>query len=220
MTAGQGLMNIGRISVNPTITTLEIVPDNLMCDGYAYFIVDVNRADLQLPRPTGNVRIINIDTGNTLASNSLVDGYVVINSQLSNGAYNFAVLYNGVINSFAPSQSDVIQYNVSFIPTNARIEGPSPFRTSDAVNYEATVDANIPGPSINISNGIMLFMANDGYQSIILDIVDVINNFATTTIVGGTLSVGNWEISAQYISDGRCYASSDTSIKDAEVTSG
>lgn len=217
MVVGRGLMNIGRISVNPTITSLEITPDDLACDGYAYFSIDVDRADLETPRPNGVVRIIDTSNGSSVVSGDLVDGYIILNTQLSNGIYNFAALYNGIINFFAPSQSDTVGYNVNFLKTKIDIVGPTEFREEEDVEYVVSVD--IVGDSLVIvTTGSVQFILSDGYQQTLLDIIDVVNEEATLNIPGNTIAPGDWEISAQYISGGICYASSDTNIINITVT--
>jgi hypothetical protein len=139
MVVGRGIMNMGRININPTITTLEISPNDLQCDGYAFFAIDVDRVDMNTPRPNGTVIVINVDTGSTFLSGTLEDGYILLNKQMTNGVYNFAAIYNGVVNSFASSQSSTVQYNVNFLTTIIRLTGPANFRKNDGAEYLARV---------------------------------------------------------------------------------
>ncbi len=217
MVVGRGLMNMSRISVNPTITTLEISPIDLVCDGYAYFAIEVERVDMLTPRPTGTVRVINVDTGSGIISGSLEDGYILLEKQMSNGAYNFAAIYNGVVNSFAPSQSSTVEYNVNFIQTTIRLTGPDTFRSDSVAEYLAEVTGGLrisPGNP----NGYVIFTANDGYQITTIDILPLFENEATLKINENEFALGSWIIAAQFISDGICYASSDIDSKSVSVT--
>jgi hypothetical protein len=218
MVVGRGIMNMGRINVNPTITTLEISPDNLQCDGYAFFAIDVERVDMNTPHPNGTVLIINVDTGSTLLSGTLEDGYILLNKQMTNGAYNFAAIYNGIVNSFAPSQSTTIQYNVSFLTTIIHLTGPANFREDDGAEYLAQVTGEFVAAPTGSPSGYVIFTANDGYQITTLDIVPLLGGEATLKIDGGEIVAGSWIIGAQFISDGICYASSDIDTQNVLVT--
>lgn len=217
MVVGRGIMNIGRININPTITTLEISPNDLECDGYAFFAIEVDRTDMLTPRPTGTVRVINVDTGSAILSGTLEDGYILLNQQMSNGAYNFAAVYNGVVNSFAPSQSTNVEYNVNYIQTTVRLSGPSTFRADDGAEYIAEVTSGFRVSPVSPS-GYVIFTANDGYQITTIDTVLLVGDDATLKIDEDDFTVGSWIISAQFISDGICYASSDIDSQNVLVT--
>lgn len=217
MVVGRGIMNMGRINVNPTITVLEISPNDLKCDGYASFAITVNRVDLLTPHPSGTVRVVNVDTGGALVSGTLEDGYVLLTNQMPNGAYNFSAIYNGVVNAFAPSQSSTIEYNVNFITTTILLSGPENFKADDGAEYVAEVTAGFrvsPGSP----NGYVIFTANDGYQITTIDMTPLVENEVTLKIDGGDFAVGSWIIGAQFISDGICYASSDIDTQNVLVT--
>ncbi len=218
MVVGRGLMYISHININPTVTSLDVSPSYLECDGYATFTVGVDRANGITPRPTGSVRVIDVDTGATIVGGNLDDGYYISNIQLINGVYNFVALYNGVINVFAASQSATVGYNVSFIGTTIRLTGPDTFRSDDGARYVADVSADILIAAPIFPDGVVIFTANDGYQTTILGIIPLVSGRAIIDISGGILVAGSWTITAQFISDGICYASSGTESKNVLVT--
>jgi hypothetical protein len=125
MPLARGIMQMGRINVYPTITTLVSItpPGSANCgDTVTFHVTVANARGISFPVPTGIVSIIDQDTGTVLGSGSLVAGAAAINTFPANGTVHAVALYAGVVNQFGNSQSfPPEQYSTTIIDTTTTV---------------------------------------------------------------------------------------------------
>lgn len=124
MPIARGIMQMGRINVYPTTTTLVSInpPSVGFCGDLITFTVTVsNNRGIGFPTPTGTVLIKDSLTNTTLASGSLSGGTAIIASTISISNNEIYAQYVGVVNQFGTSQSASVPYSISLIGTTITI---------------------------------------------------------------------------------------------------
>lgn len=218
MAVGRGLMQMGRINVFPTTTSIfDIDPINgvAVCGDLVTFTVHVDG----YIAPDGYVIIQDV-----------VDGYIVgyaalspisgttssatITAVMSNGAGNYVAYYSypyvlqtvtdrdgygKVLRSFGRSQSEINQYNVGFAGSITTITGDPAPTFCYHQDYDVTASVTTTGLA-PITEGSVLFRIFDGYTAIAdLDLVEVIAGTATGTILADTLQPDGYFLQALYL---------------------
>ena len=219
MPLARGIMQMGRINVYPTTTTLvSISPSgSAHCGDTISFTVHVaNNRGVGFPIPTGTVYIIdgNNPTNPPVASGTLSGGNVVINTGLSNGSINPVALYVGVVNQFGGSQSDPAGlYSVSIIDTTVNVTNTPGdyFCFSQPYNLGAHV---VPNSGVAIPTGRVQFnLYTDAvtFTTIGFATLDGSGN-ALLSMPGGTTVPGNnYYIQALY-EGGGCFGPSNSPL--------
>ena len=153
MPLSRGIMQIGRLNVYPTTTTLVSInpPGYANCGDVITFTVTVVN-DKGSPTPTGVVRIKDSNTGNMIsdiAFATLSGGTATINAILANGSIQAYAEYVGIFNQFAKSKSDNVLYNVNITSTIVTILNPSDgyFCSHQPYQLGAHVQPSIGGPA-------------------------------------------------------------------------
>jgi hypothetical protein len=125
MPLARGLMQMGRINVYPTATTLVSItpPGSADCgDTISFSVTVANTRPPGTPVPTGTVYIMDQTTGSIVASGPLSGGAATINTPLANGSIQAFAFYPGIVNSFGSSQSTPpVLYSVNIIDTTATV---------------------------------------------------------------------------------------------------
>lgn len=212
-----GIMQMNRINIYPTITTLiNISPSgSAVCgDTVTFSISVVNRQGESYPVPTGTVYIMDAnDTSTPLSSGTLVDGYADIDITLYNGSINAYALYAGVNNEFASSRSTPnVLYSISFIDTTTIVTNSSDayFYAESIFDLTASVAANV---GRTIPDGYVqfnLYTDNTAFSRIGVAELDGYGD-ATLSMPSNTTTAGDiYYIQAIYLG-GNCYGSSATS---------
>lgn len=230
MPIARGTMQMGRINVFPTTTTLVSInpPDIGFCGDLITFTVTVaNNRGAGFPVPTGTVLIKDNFTNTTLASGALVPGVnfstVVIASTISISNNEIYAEYAGIVNQFGLSQSIPVPYSVSIVGTVTSITNTPGEDFCFHNNYDLRVHVQRAPLTIisSLSNGAVLpesvinVISTDGFQSpgnILVVSSNGLQNIIYTGITStsftgciggtGTLSTGNSVSIATPISTG------------------
>lgn len=111
-----GVMQINRINIYNTSTTLSILPESVAyCADLVNLSVIVQNTRLTGPNPTGTVIIKDTNTNTTLGSGSLSPNEGLPYESFYNldivmpfvGTYNIVAYYQGVTNLFIASNSNL-----------------------------------------------------------------------------------------------------------------
>ena len=216
MPLARGIMQMGRINVYPTTTTLvSIAPSgHANCGDTITFTVTVTN-DRGSPTPTGTVFIMDANNPNTpIASGTLVSGTAVINTGLSNGSIEAFAFYPGAVNHFGASQSGPpVLYSVNIIDTTVTITNTAGtyFCFSQPFNLTAHV---APNSGVSIPTGRVQFnLYSDAITFIAIGDapLDGSGN-AVLSMPGGTTVPGNdYYIQAVYLGGG-CFGPSNSPL--------
>lgn len=196
MPIARGPMQMGRINVFPTTTTLVSInpPDIGFCGDSIIFTVTVsNNRGAGFPVPTGTVLIKDSVTNTTLASGPLVVGVsfstATINTTIAISNNQIYAQYVGVVNQFGTSESASVPYSVSLVGTVTTITTSvnSNFCFHNNFNLSVRVARATPSTTISsLSNGAILpqstinVASTSGFQS--SGTILVVSSFGGQTI--------------------------------------
>lgn len=215
MPVARGIMQMGRINVFPTTTTLVSIspPDVGLCGEPVTFTVTVvNNRGGAFPFPTGTVLIKDSITNITLASGSLshglFDGYskVIITSTISISNNQIYAQYVGVVNQFGTSQSSpTVSYSVSLIGTTTAIaiNPGTDFCFHNNFNLNAYVVRTVgSAPVTTGSVQVNLYTDPISFTTIGTAALNV-DGYATVVLPANTTVPGNnYYVQAQYFGSG------------------
>lgn len=212
MTIARGIMQIGRLNIYPTVTTLNsITPDGYaFCGDLVSFSVSVANV-LGTPIPTGTVQIKDFDTDTIIASDTLDgSGNVTISTLLYNGSIRPYAYYTGVTNSFAVSQSsNPTLYSVNVIGTTATIT-----TIADGYfcyNHPFTISAHVESDTIIPTGNVLFNLYSDSlsFQYIGEATLDGYGDASIDIAENTTIPENSYYIQAIYSGEG-CFAPSYT----------
>lgn len=221
MVVGRGLMQIGRIQVYPTTTSIfDIDPINgvSVCGDLVTFTVHVDG----YIAPDGYVIIQDVVDGYiighaTLSPISGTTSSATIEAVMSNRVGNYIAYYsypyvlqtvtdkNGfgqVLQSFGRSQSEINQYNVGFANTITTVTTLSA-EAFFCYHQDFDVTASVTTTSLTpITDGYVLFRIYSGPTVIFdLDLAHVVAGTATGTIPADTLLPDGYFLQAVYLGE-------------------
>lgn len=224
MPIARGIMQVGRINVFPTTTTLVSInpPDSGFCGDLITFKVKVsNNRGVGFPLPTGTVLIKDSNTNTTLASGSLSpsvpDGYskVDISSTISISNNQIYAQYVGVVNQFGASQSSpTVPYSVSLIGTNITITNTpgTNFCFHNNFNLNVHVARSIGGAAVTTGNvQVNLYTDPISFTTIGSATLNGSGNATVVLPANTTVPGNNYYIQATYLGSG-CFGTSNSPI--------
>lgn len=129
--------------------------------------------------------------GNSYWVQALYDGYECFNSSESSGG-----------------TSGFVMHSISNDVTSSTISGPTGFLNTASSTFTGITAATfLLAPSIGSVN----FSASKGSLTLNLGNSSLTNGNSSVSVPGNTFAVGIWNVTANYITDGYCYANSTSS---------
>lgn len=218
MPVGAGVIVSGNPSIyNTEVIINSITPDPAYCGDSLTIDVTVNNLD-GVSTPTGDIEIVDLNTGVTVASGTLARGTATLISGSLTGIHNLVAKYLGEINEFLPSTSSPTEVFLTLKPSYISIIDPPDgyyYCNTQPLSVSVEVTEGIRMPITDGYVELNLYTNATNYLNIGLDLVDGygIANFiipASTT----TASRINY-LQAIFYGDG-CFSRSQT----AKGTSG
>jgi hypothetical protein len=211
MPVARGIMQIGRINIYPTITTISNI-DSIspaMCGDPITFTITVAN-ERGTPVPTGTVYLMDRQT--PIGSGALSAGTTTITIPLNTGNLQLHAFYPGIVNLFGASNSSpIIPYDVYPIETQTTV-----LHTDDAYfcsNLEYELHAHVEliyGIATPTGNVIFNIYFNDvDYITIGTASLDSSGNASIIMPANTVLPNNLYYIHAFYLGDG-CYGESES----------
>lgn len=221
MPVARGTMQMGRINVFPTTTTLVSInpPSVGFCGDPIIFTVQVaNNRGIGFPIPTGTVLIKDRTTNTIIASGPLVPGVsfstVVINTNVPISNNQIYAQYIGVVNQFGTSESvPDVTYSVSLISTAITVTtaANTNFCFHNNLNLSVNVDgigtATVPTGSVQVN------LYSDPVSFVTIGTA-TLNGSGNATVVlpaDSTVPGNTYYIQAKYLGDG-CFGVSNSPL--------
>lgn len=221
MPIARGPMQVGRINVFPTTTTLVSInpPDIGFCGDPIIFTVTVsNNRGVGFPIPTGTVLIKDSVTNTILASGPLVTGVsfstATINTTISISNNQIYAQYVGVVNQFGASQSTPdVPYSVSLVSTVTTITTTTNSNFCFHNNFNLSVNVDGVGTSTVPTGSVQVNLYSDAVSFITIGTA-ILNGSGNATVVlpANTTVPGNtYYIQAKYLGAG-CFGVSNSPL--------
>lgn len=221
MPIARGIMQMGRINVFTTTTTLvSINPPNIgFCGDPIIFTVQVaNNRGATFPVPTGTVLIKDRTTNTTITSGPLVPGVsfstAVINTSIPISNNQIYAQYIGVVNQFGASESTPdILYSISLISTAITVT--TPVNTNFCFHNNFDLSVNVAGiGTVTIPTGsVQVNLYSDAISFVTIGTA-TLNGSGNATVVlpaDSTVPGNTYYIQAKYLGDG-CFGVSNSPL--------
>lgn len=216
MPVARGIMQMGRINVFPTTTTLVsiIPPDIGSCGDLITFTVTVFN-DRGLPLPTGTVLIKDALTDTTLANGPVSGGTAIISTNITISNNQIYAQYIGVVNQFGASQSTpTIPYSVSLISTIVSITNTpgTDFCFHSNFNLNVHVARTVGGTAVT-TGSVQVNLYSDSISFIIIGTAALDGSGNATVVLPAdtTIPGNNYYIQATYLG-ADCFGSSSSPV--------
>jgi hypothetical protein len=221
MPIARGTMQMGRINVFPTTTTLvSINPSSVgFCGDPIIFTVQVaNNRGAGFPIPTGTVLIKDRTTNTTIASGPLVPGVsfstVVINTTVPISNNQIYAQYLGVVNLFGASESTPdVPYSVSLISTVVTITNTPNTNFCFHNNFNLNVNVDGLGTATVPTGSVQVNLYSDPISFVTIGTA-TLNGSGNATVVlpaDSTVPGNTYYIQAKYLGAG-CFGISNSPI--------
>lgn len=217
MSIARGLISITNVNVLPTFCIITGAPSSLACGDTLSFNVEVYAFSSEMEIVDGGTfDIIELNSGEKIATGTISSGTAMVRL-ISGLTGNIALVaqYNGVVNRFKKSVSQIYEYNISKILTTTTITSPDvesyyycykePFTITAKVESVETV------PSIVTTGNVQFIFVRNAYEnetSIIIGESPLNGSgIATIEVPANTGNAGKGFITAYYLGE-NCFAGS------------